>query len=69
MDVLWFRITRNKTDPGQVLGRFASGKIMVMLNRDEYWQCGFVIAKGSLKSLKARGFRRFTMTSSVLRRF
>jgi 2-polyprenyl-6-methoxyphenol hydroxylase-like FAD-dependent oxidoreductase len=39
MDVLWFRLTRQPTDPGQVLGRFVGGKIMVMLNRDTYWQC------------------------------
>lgn len=59
MDVLWFRVSRKHNDPGQVLGRFASGKIMVMLNRDAYWQCGFVIPKGSLEALKARGLPAF----------
>ncbi|HEY6046519.1 MAG TPA: FAD-dependent monooxygenase, partial [Pyrinomonadaceae bacterium] len=38
IDVLWFRISRQPSDPGQVLGRFVTGKIMVMLNRDSYWQ-------------------------------
>jgi 2-polyprenyl-6-methoxyphenol hydroxylase-like FAD-dependent oxidoreductase len=41
------------------LGRFVSGKIMVMLNRDDYWQCGYVIPKGGLKDLKARGLELF----------
>jgi 2-polyprenyl-6-methoxyphenol hydroxylase-like FAD-dependent oxidoreductase len=55
IDVLWFRIRRLPNDPGQVLGRFARGKIMVMLNRDDYWQCGYVIPKGALEGLKQRG--------------
>jgi 2-polyprenyl-6-methoxyphenol hydroxylase-like FAD-dependent oxidoreductase len=40
IDVLWFRLSRRADDPGQALGRFVAGKIMVMLNRDSYWQCG-----------------------------
>jgi 2-polyprenyl-6-methoxyphenol hydroxylase-like FAD-dependent oxidoreductase len=59
IDVLWFRIPRKPDDPGQVLGRFNSGKVMVMLNRDSYWQCGFVIRKGSFEDFKQRGFERF----------
>lgn len=55
MDVLWFRIPRKASDPGQVLGRFVQGRIMVMLNRDDYWQCGFVIPKGQFNTLKERG--------------
>jgi 2-polyprenyl-6-methoxyphenol hydroxylase-like FAD-dependent oxidoreductase len=59
MDVLWFRLTRRPTDPGQVLGRFVGGKIMVMLNRDTYWQCGFVIPKGAFTEIKNRGLDAF----------
>jgi 2-polyprenyl-6-methoxyphenol hydroxylase-like FAD-dependent oxidoreductase len=59
MDVLWFRLTRQPTDPGQVLGRFVGGKIMVMLNRDDYWQCGFVIPKGAFAEIRALGLDAF----------
>jgi 2-polyprenyl-6-methoxyphenol hydroxylase-like FAD-dependent oxidoreductase len=59
MDVLWFRVSRQPDDPQQALGRFASGKIMVMLNRGEYWQCGYLIPKGTLPQLKERGLERF----------
>ena len=59
IDVLWFRISRQPDDPTQVLGRFVGGKIMVMLNRDEYWQCGYVIPKGSTEKLKKRGLESF----------
>ncbi len=59
IDVLWFRIARQSDDPGQALGRFVSGKLMVMLNRGDYWQCGFVILKGGFEALKQRGLALF----------
>lgn len=59
IDVLWFRLSRKPTDPGQVLGRFVTAKIMVMLNRDEYWQCAFVIPKGAAEEIKRRGLEAF----------
>ena len=59
IDVLWFRLSRKSSDPGQVLGRFVPGKIMVMLNRDEYWQCAFVIRKGAFEEIKRRGIEAF----------
>jgi 2-polyprenyl-6-methoxyphenol hydroxylase-like FAD-dependent oxidoreductase len=55
IDVLWFRLPRKPDDSAQALGRFASGKIMVMLNRDTYWQCGYIIRKGALAEIKQRG--------------
>jgi len=59
IDVLWFRLSRKPSDPTQVLGRFVPGKIMVMLNRDEYWQCAFVIRKGAFEEVKRRGLEAF----------
>jgi 2-polyprenyl-6-methoxyphenol hydroxylase-like FAD-dependent oxidoreductase len=59
IDVLWFRIRREPTDPAQVLGRFSTGKIMVMIDREDYWQCAFVIPKGSFEQLKQRGIELF----------
>jgi 2-polyprenyl-6-methoxyphenol hydroxylase-like FAD-dependent oxidoreductase len=59
IDVLWFRLSRQANDPGQVLGRFVTGKIMVMLNRDSYWQCAFVIPKGAFEGIKQRGIEAF----------
>jgi len=59
IDVLWFRVSRRPDDPGQVLGRFIPGKILVMLNRDEYWQCAFVIRKGMFDEIRQRGMDSF----------
>jgi 2-polyprenyl-6-methoxyphenol hydroxylase-like FAD-dependent oxidoreductase len=59
MDVMWMRISRRSSDPGQTLGRFDRGKILVMINRESYWQCAFVIPKGEADRIKQRGLPAF----------
>jgi 2-polyprenyl-6-methoxyphenol hydroxylase-like FAD-dependent oxidoreductase len=59
MDVLWFSLSRRPTDPDEAALRLAPGVIFVMLNRGEHWQCGYVIAKGSLDRLRAAGLESF----------
>jgi 2-polyprenyl-6-methoxyphenol hydroxylase-like FAD-dependent oxidoreductase len=67
MDVLWFGLSRRQDDPTEAMGRFGNGRIFIMLNRGDYWQCGFVIRKGSLEQVRARGldaFREAVATSA-----
>ena len=59
MDVLWFRLTRNLDDPVATMGRFDAGRIFIMINRGEYWQCGYVIAKGRFEEMRRQGFENF----------
>ncbi|HEV2098751.1 MAG TPA: FAD-dependent oxidoreductase [Stellaceae bacterium] len=59
MDVLWMRISRHPDDPGQTLGRVDTGRILVLLNRGDYWQCAFVIAKGGFDDVQRRGLPAF----------
>jgi 2-polyprenyl-6-methoxyphenol hydroxylase-like FAD-dependent oxidoreductase len=59
MDVLWFRLSRRSSDPADPVGRFDVGRIFIMLNRGDYWQCGFVIAKGTRDELEAKGIQAF----------
>ncbi|QUR68122.1 FAD-dependent oxidoreductase [Mycobacterium spongiae] len=59
MDVLWFRISRLTSDPDESMGNFGQGAILVMINRGDYWQCGYVIAKGSLAQVRERGLETF----------
>jgi 2-polyprenyl-6-methoxyphenol hydroxylase-like FAD-dependent oxidoreductase len=55
IDVLWMRLPRVAGDPTQTFGRIGTGKIFVMIDRDDYWQCGYVIAKGAFEDIKRRG--------------
>ncbi|HXE97206.1 MAG TPA: FAD-dependent oxidoreductase [Dongiaceae bacterium] len=59
MDVLWFRLSILPSDPEETTGRFDSGRIFVTINRGAYWQCGFVIPKGSFEQLRERGLQAF----------
>ena len=58
IDVLWMQISKKKDDPQQTLGFFQQGKLLVLLDRGDYWQCGFVIPKGGFDAIKARGLQQ-----------
>jgi len=59
MDVLWMRLSRRSGDPGQTLGRVDTGRIFVMLNREDYWQCAYVIPKGGFDQIRQSGLALF----------
>jgi 2-polyprenyl-6-methoxyphenol hydroxylase-like FAD-dependent oxidoreductase len=59
IDVLWMRVSRDPSDPNRTLGRFRAGKILVTLDRGEYWQCAYVIPKGGLDAIHQRGLASF----------
>src|SRR5437763_12083002 len=69
MDVMWMRISRRPTDPGQTFGHIDRGKILVLLNREDYWQCAFVIAKGTADAIKQRGLESFREEIAALAPF
>ncbi|HEY2626307.1 MAG TPA: FAD-dependent oxidoreductase [Candidatus Udaeobacter sp.] len=59
IDALWMRISKKPDDPEQSFGFFQHGKLLVLLDRGDYWQCGFVIPKGGVDGIKARGLPQF----------
>jgi 2-polyprenyl-6-methoxyphenol hydroxylase-like FAD-dependent oxidoreductase len=59
MDVLWFGLSRAAADSDDVMARFGAGNIFIMINRGDYWQCGFVIPKGSADLVRAKGLDAF----------
>ena len=59
MDVLWFRLSRKQGDPAQAFGRLDRGKMMIMLDRGDYWQCGYLIRKGDFDAIRRNGLTAF----------
>lgn len=57
--VLWMRLSQKPGDPAQALGRVNSGRLLIMLDRGDYWQCAFVIRKGGLDEIRQRGLPSF----------
>jgi 2-polyprenyl-6-methoxyphenol hydroxylase-like FAD-dependent oxidoreductase len=69
IDVLWMRVTRQPNDPNQTLGRFRAGKILVTLDRDEYWQCAYVIPKDGFDAIRQKGLANFQQEISSVAPF
>jgi len=54
MDVFWFRVPK-KGGKGGLRGNVEAGRLLVLIDRDDYWQCAFVIPKGAAAEFQARG--------------
>jgi 2-polyprenyl-6-methoxyphenol hydroxylase-like FAD-dependent oxidoreductase len=59
IDVLWMRVERHPSDPQQTFASIEPGSFMVLLDRNAYWQCAYVIPKGALETLQTRGIEAF----------
>lgn len=59
IDVLWFRISKKASDPPQAFGYVGAGQFMVMIARDDYWQCAYVIRKGAFEEKQQHGLPAF----------
>jgi 2-polyprenyl-6-methoxyphenol hydroxylase-like FAD-dependent oxidoreductase len=69
MDVMWMRLSRRPTDPPQTLGHFDRGRILFLINREDYWQCAFVIPKGTADEIRHRGLEAFRQEIAALEPF
>ncbi|HWY82758.1 MAG TPA: FAD-dependent oxidoreductase [Roseiarcus sp.] len=59
MDVLWFRVSHKDGDSMDTFGHIEAGKLMVMFDRGDYWQCAYVIPKGGIERMKSEGLEAF----------
>jgi 2-polyprenyl-6-methoxyphenol hydroxylase-like FAD-dependent oxidoreductase len=59
MDVLWMRLSKRPEDGTQTLGRILPGRMFVMIDRGDYWQCGYVIPKGGIENVRRKGLAAF----------
>ncbi|MBV9889456.1 MAG: FAD-dependent oxidoreductase, partial [Rhizobacter sp.] len=59
IDVLWFRVARDPAETDSSLARIAPGRFVVTIDRGDYWQCAFVIAKGGADALRQRPLAEF----------
>ena len=58
MDVMWFQLPHRPSDESAVMARLDSGSMFVMLDRGDYWQCAYVIPKGSAEAVRAGGIEK-----------
>ena len=55
MDVFWFRVGKKEREAGALRGNVERGRLLVMIDRGDYWQCAFLIPKGAAEAYQARG--------------
>jgi 2-polyprenyl-6-methoxyphenol hydroxylase-like FAD-dependent oxidoreductase len=66
MDVLWFRLSRRDTDGASTAGRIAPGRLLIRIDRGDYWQAGYVVGKGGYGRLRAAGLDAFRADLATL---
>lgn len=59
MDVLWMRVSKLPGDPDNLLGHVAAGRMLVMIDRGQYWQCAYLIPKGTYETVREEGLEAF----------
>jgi 2-polyprenyl-6-methoxyphenol hydroxylase-like FAD-dependent oxidoreductase len=59
IDVLWFRLPKEKTPANQTGGTFGAGTLVVEIDRGDYWQCAYVVPKGAGAEIEAKGIAAF----------
>jgi 2-polyprenyl-6-methoxyphenol hydroxylase-like FAD-dependent oxidoreductase len=59
IDVLWFRLARQPSDPENALGYINYGRLVVLISRNDYYQVGYIVAKGSFPQIQAAGLEAF----------
>jgi len=59
MDALWMRLSKRPGDGGQLMGRILPGRLFVMIDRGDYWQCAYVIPKGGFDEVRRKGLDAF----------
>ncbi len=55
MDVLWFRLPREATDPEGLAFIVGAGVALVLIDRGDYFQIAYVIPKGGYEAVRAAG--------------
>ena len=55
MDVLWFKLPKQDDGGDALRGSVQPGRMVVLIDRDEYWQVAFLIPKGEEAKVRGQG--------------
>ncbi|ABL69603.1 FAD-dependent oxidoreductase [Paracoccus denitrificans] len=66
VDVIWFRLSRSPDDPAPAMSHAGPQQGLVLIDRGDFWQCGYVIRKGGFDDLKALGLTAFRAALAAL---
>ncbi|MGI2034908.1 FAD-dependent oxidoreductase [Rhizobium panacihumi] len=58
-EVVWMKLSKQPGDPNETMGHAGPRQGFVLIDRGDYWQCGFVIRRGTFAQMKTRGIEAF----------
>ncbi len=58
-EVLWMRLSKQPGDPTETMGHAGPQQGFVLIDRGDYWQCGYVVRKGFFADIKTKGLEAF----------
>lgn len=59
IDVLWFSMLKHNNNEKQSFLNANNGNLLILIDRGDYWQCGFIIQKGGYEFIKEKGINYF----------
>jgi 2-polyprenyl-6-methoxyphenol hydroxylase-like FAD-dependent oxidoreductase len=60
-DLLWMKLTKRPGDPQWSMGHTGPRRNFIMIDRGDYWQCGYAIEKGSFDTIQESGLEKFLL--------
>ncbi|MBW6423876.1 FAD-dependent oxidoreductase [Rhizobium sp. XQZ8] len=58
-EVVWMKLSKQPGDPHEVMGHAGPRQGLVLIDRGDYWQCGYVIRRTTFAEIRAKGIEAF----------
>ncbi len=58
-EVIWMKLSKQPGDPNEVMGHAGPRQGFVLIDRGEYWQCGFVVRRMTFEEIQNKGIEAF----------
>ncbi len=58
-EVVWMKLSKQAGDPNEVMGHAGPRQGFVLIDRGDYWQCGYVVRGTTFAEIKAKGIKAF----------
>ncbi|MEN0616577.1 FAD-dependent oxidoreductase [Klebsiella indica] len=60
-DLLWMKLSKQVGDSSWSMGHSGPKRNFIMIDRGDYWQCGYAIEKGSFTTIRQNGLEKFLL--------
>jgi 2-polyprenyl-6-methoxyphenol hydroxylase-like FAD-dependent oxidoreductase len=58
-EVVWMKLSKQPGDPSETMGHAGPRQGLVLIDRGDYWQCGFVLRRKTFQEMRENGIEAF----------